>query len=68
MQDKVLVIETVKILEKTITYKNSITLSVIGCVVNGPGEAALTNVGITGGKNGNNSCCLECSRKSSNRI
>ena len=26
----------------------------IGCVVNGPGEAALTDVGITGGKKGNN--------------
>ena len=29
-------------------------MSVIGCVVNGPGEAALTDVGITGGKKGNN--------------
>ena len=26
----------------------------IGCVVNGPGEAAMTDVGITGGKKGNN--------------
>ena len=34
--------------------KTPITLSVIGCVVNGPGEAALTDVGITGGKKGNN--------------
>ena len=30
------------------------TLSIIGCVVNGPGEAALTDVGITGGGKGNN--------------
>ncbi len=49
------VIETVKILEKKLSHiKTPITLSVIGCVVNGPGEAALTDVGITGGKNGNN--------------
>ena len=25
------------------------TLSIIGCVVNGPGEAAQTDIGITGG-------------------
>ena len=31
-----------------------ITLSIIGCVVNGPGEAAMTDIGITGGKKGNN--------------
>mgnify|MGYP001235902983 CR=1 FL=1 len=31
-----------------------VTVSIIGCVVNGPGEAAMTDVGITGGKNGNN--------------
>ena len=28
--------------------------SIIGCVVNGPGEAALTDIGITGGGKGNN--------------
>ena len=44
------VIETVKILEDKLSHiKESITLSVIGCVVNGPGEASLTDVGITGG-------------------
>ncbi len=49
------VIETVKLLEEKLSHiKTPITLSVIGCVVNGPGEAALTDVGITGGKNGNN--------------
>ena len=49
------VIETVKILEEKLSHiKTPITLSVIGCVVNGPGEAALTDVGITGGRNGNN--------------
>ncbi len=49
------VIETVKILEKKLSHiKTPITLSVIGCVVNGPGEAAQTDIGITGGKKGNN--------------
>ena len=49
------VIETVKVLEERLSHiKTSITLSVIGCVVNGPGEAAMTDVGITGGQKGNN--------------
>ena len=49
------VIETVKVLEKRLSHiKTPITLSVIGCVVNGPGEAAMTDVGITGGNKGNN--------------
>jgi len=49
------VIETVKVLEQKLSHiKTPITLSVIGCVVNGPGEAAMTDVGITGGKKGNN--------------
>jgi len=44
------VIETVKILEKKLSHiKTPITLSVIGCVVNGPGEAAQTEIGLTGG-------------------
>ena len=49
------VIETVKILEQKLSHiKTPITLSVIGCVVNGPGEAAMTDVGVTGGNKGNN--------------
>ena len=32
----------------------SLTVSIIGCVVNGPGEAAMTDIGITGGGKGNN--------------
>ena len=49
------VIDTVKILEEKLSHiKTPITLSIIGCVVNGPGEAALTDIGITGGKKGNN--------------
>ena len=49
------VIDTVKILEERLSHiKTPITLSIIGCVVNGPGEASMTDVGITGGKKGNN--------------
>ena len=49
------VIETVKILEKKLSHiKKPINLSVIGCVVNGPGEAAQTEIGLTGGGQDNN--------------
>ncbi len=44
------VIETVTKLEKKLSHiKTPITLSIIGCVVNGPGEAAQTDIGLTGG-------------------
>ena len=44
------VIEIVKELEKRLSHiKKPITLSIIGCVVNGPGEAKQTDIGITGG-------------------
>ena len=47
--------QTVKILEERLSHiKTPVTLSIIGCVVNGPGEAAMTDVGITGGGKGNN--------------
>jgi (E)-4-hydroxy-3-methylbut-2-enyl-diphosphate synthase len=49
------VIETVKKLEERLSHiKTPISLSIIGCVVNGPGEAAQTDIGITGGGKGNN--------------
>ena len=49
------VIETVKTLEKRLAHiTKPITLSIIGCVVNGPGEAAQTEIGLTGGGNDNN--------------
>ena len=49
------VIDTVKTLEEKLSHiKTPITLSIIGCVVNGPGEASLTDIGITGGGKGNN--------------
>ncbi len=48
------VIETVKKLEEKLSHiKKPITLSIIGCVVNGPGEAKQTEIGITGGGNDN---------------
>ena len=49
------VIETVKILEKKLAHiKKPISISIIGCVVNGPGEAAQTEIGLTGGGQDNN--------------
>ncbi|MDC3179696.1 flavodoxin-dependent (E)-4-hydroxy-3-methylbut-2-enyl-diphosphate synthase [Candidatus Pelagibacter sp.] len=49
------VIQTVKKLENKLSHiKTPISLSIIGCVVNGPGEAAQTDIGITGGGKGNN--------------
>ena len=48
------VIETVNLLEKKLAHiRTPITLSIIGCVVNGPGEAAQTDIGLTGGGKGN---------------
>lgn len=44
------VIKTVEILEKRLAHiVTPLTLSVIGCVVNGPGEATQTDIGFTGG-------------------
>ena len=44
------VIETVETLEKRLAHVTTpMTLSVIGCVVNGPGEARETDIGFTGG-------------------
>jgi len=44
------VIKTVEILEQRLAHIHEpISLSIIGCVVNGPGEAALTDLGFTGG-------------------
>jgi len=44
------VISTVRTLEERLAHiATPMSLSIIGCVVNGPGEAALTDVGFTGG-------------------
>ncbi|MDC3171475.1 flavodoxin-dependent (E)-4-hydroxy-3-methylbut-2-enyl-diphosphate synthase [Pelagibacteraceae bacterium] len=49
------VIETVKVLEEKLSHiKQSITVSIIGCIVNGPGEALNSDIGITGGGKGSN--------------
>jgi (E)-4-hydroxy-3-methylbut-2-enyl-diphosphate synthase len=47
------VIENVRLLEERLSHITTpMTVSVIGCVVNGPGEARETDIGITGGGNG----------------
>jgi len=47
------VIETVKVLEERLAHITTpMTVSVIGCVVNGPGEATMTDIGFTGGGRG----------------
>src|SRR5690606_31631397 len=47
------VIKTVEILEERLRHiQTPLSLSIIGCVVNGPGEARETDIGITGGGNG----------------
>ena len=46
------VIRTVEVLEKALAHITTpMTVSVIGCVVNGPGEARETDIGFTGGGN-----------------
>ena len=47
------VIKTVEALEARLEHiKTPMSLSIIGCVVNGPGEALMTDVGFTGGGQG----------------
>lgn len=47
------VIETVRVLEDRLAHITTpMTVSVIGCVVNGPGEATMTDIGFTGGGRG----------------
>jgi (E)-4-hydroxy-3-methylbut-2-enyl-diphosphate synthase len=47
------VIKTVEALEARLTHiRTPMSLSVLGCVVNGPGEARETDIGLTGGGNG----------------
>ncbi len=48
------VIDTVAELEQRIAHITTpMTVSIIGCVVNGPGEALMTDIGLTGGGQGN---------------
>ena len=61
------VIETVKKLEKSLEdITNPLTVSIIGCVVNGPGEAKMTQIGITGG--GNDTHMIYIDGKKNHRI
>ncbi len=47
------VIQTVQVLEERLAHITTpMTVSVIGCVVNGPGEATMTDIGFTGGGRG----------------
>lgn len=47
------VIETVAELEERLAHITTpMTVSIIGCVVNGPGEALMTDIGLTGGGSG----------------
>ncbi|MFC4346240.1 flavodoxin-dependent (E)-4-hydroxy-3-methylbut-2-enyl-diphosphate synthase [Kordiimonas lipolytica] len=48
------VIKTVEVLEERLSHIHTpMSLSIIGCVVNGPGEARETDIGLTGGGQGN---------------
>ena len=54
------VIKTVEALEKRLAHITTpMTLSVIGCVVNGPGEAMMTDIGFTGGGKGTHQVYLD---------
>ena len=61
------VIKTVKSVEAKLAHiRKPITVSIIGCVVNGPGEATMTNIGITGG--GNNTHMVYVDGEKNHRI
>ena len=56
------VIRTVEALEERLAHITTpMTLSVIGCVVNGPGEARETDIGFTGGGNNTHQIYLRAS-------
>ena len=58
------VIETVEALEERLAHITTpMTLSIIGCVVNGPGEARETDIGFTGGGNGTHQVYLSGDRR-----
>ena len=54
------VIRTVEVLEERLSHITTpMSLSIIGCVVNGPGEARETDIGLTGGGKGNHMIYLK---------
>ena len=60
------VIRTVEALEERLQHiRTPMSLSVLGCVVNGPGEARETDIGITGGGNGKHMVYLSGSHRPS---
>lgn len=61
------VIETVRQVEERLAHiATPMTVSLIGCVVNGPGEAAYTDIGLTGG--GNDTHMVYVSGKQDHRL
>ena len=58
------VINTVKEIEQKYSNINyPMSISILGCVVNGPGEAKSTNIGITGGGNNNHQIYIDGEKK-----
>jgi (E)-4-hydroxy-3-methylbut-2-enyl-diphosphate synthase len=63
------VIETVRILEERLKHiATPMTLSIIGCVVNGPGEARETDMGFTGGGAGGSAGMIYLNGKPAYRL
>jgi len=61
------VIETVNVLEARLAHISTpMSLSIIGCVVNGPGEALMTDVGFTGG--GKGACMVYLAGKADHKM
>ena len=61
------VIDTVQKLEQRLSHITTpLTVSIIGCVVNGPGEALMTDIGLTGG--GNNTHMIYVNGNQNHRI
>ena len=58
------VIETVKKIEnKYAGIKKHISISILGCIVNGPGEAKHVDLGVTGGGNNNHQIYINGKKK-----
>ena len=58
------VINTVKQIESKFSWvKDPINISILGCVVNGPGEAMHTNIGVTGGGNNSHQIYIDGKKK-----
>ncbi|MFE3837001.1 flavodoxin-dependent (E)-4-hydroxy-3-methylbut-2-enyl-diphosphate synthase [Pseudogemmobacter sonorensis] len=63
------VIKTVEALEQRLEHiKTPMSLSIIGCVVNGPGEALMTDIGFTGGGSGKGNGMVYMAGKQSHKM